>query len=198
MPIAPKAPTVSFMWMSPFGPLLELVVHLPIEAVKDTFGDRSAKVPRPPTNDWVKGGDECCLVCTAILVDDLLDTHQVSLLRVFAGFDERFETWLAVKGAGTILTNVVLTDVEAKKVKPDLALMCVERMRNARLPGLEFESHLSQPGFGTVFELQEYLEVITENDEIIGIANDCGGMLSGRRSCDGLFKTVQGDVRQQR
>ena len=186
MPVSPITPLVSFVWMSPFGPLLKLVVHLLIETVKDVFGDRSTKVSRPTANDRVKSGDEPRLRCTAILVDDFFDTLQMSLLRVFAGFDERFETWLAAKGAGAMLTDVVLTDVEAKKVKPEIALMCVERVCNACFAGFEFEAHLSQPSFSLVFEVKKHLEVIAEYDEIIGVANDCGRMSSGRSLRDDL------------
>jgi len=180
MPIAPEAPAASFARMSPLGPLIELVVHLTVKTVKDAFGDGSAKVQRPAATDRVESGDERRLGRAAILVDDLFDTLQVSLLRVFAGFDDGFEAWLAAKGAGAILADAMLADVEAEKVEPDIALVCVEGMRDAGFAGFEFESHLSQSGFGTVFEVEEHLEVIAENDEIIGVANNRSGMSSGR------------------
>ena len=73
---------------------------------------------------------------------------------------------------GAALAHAVLPDSEAKKVKAGVPFVLVEGMRDVGLFGLETQAHFRQPVLRAGLGFEQHVQVIAENDEIIGIAND--------------------------
>ena len=90
------------------------------QASEDLLGYDGGVVLRPAPDHWVEPGDQGCLWCGTVVLDDLPECFVVTTDRLFAGFDEGLE---AEQGSLFVSSRVcfadgVLSDIEAQEVEP--------------------------------------------------------------------------------
>ncbi len=117
--------------------------------------------------------NECGLWTAPVLADHFFDPSEVAFLRFQAGLDDCFIAWLIPEGAGVVFSHPILPDVETQEVEPDLSILRIERVDDTGFTGFQAQSHFSQPFFGDLLEFVECFQVMVQDHEIIGVANDC-------------------------
>ena len=196
LPVTLEAPAGRLAPVAILRPLVQFVADLAIYPGEGALGDTRAIVQRPAADDGIEGRDEGGLGCAPVAADDALDFIQVALNGLVARFNERLDARLSPEGAGVILAHPVLPDVKAEEVKPNAALVLVERMGHVGLGAAQAQSHLGQPGFGARLRFQQGRQVFTQDDKVIGVA-DHHNPVPSRDGGDGGLEAVQRDVGEQ-
>ena len=93
-----------------------------IHRTEGAFGDAGLIVLRPSSNDRVECGHESLLWCPSMPSYPFPYLLVVSFDRLLARLDDGLESCLAAIGARPVLAYVVLSHVEAQKVKPILGM----------------------------------------------------------------------------
>jgi hypothetical protein len=128
--------------MAKGGPAAQFVVELSRHLVEDGFGATSFVVIGPAPDDGVEFTDQTRLRATPIVADNLLQVSQMAVDGLLTGFNQGLETGLTPVGPGFVFTHLILPDVEAQKVKADLALVFIEGMADLTFGRVQLQSDL--------------------------------------------------------
>src|SRR5438128_771518 len=129
--------------MSAIGPAAQLEKGVMVHTMERLVGVHLGVVVRPPADHEIEAVDQDALCGRPIFPYHVADCLQMPLSCVFAGCDDGDEPKRLPVDllARILLANGMLTYVEAQEVKPNVAVMHPECVRDARLAWFQFQPH---------------------------------------------------------
>jgi hypothetical protein len=179
-PVFARRPAFLLVWMTVDGPGAEHRIEHVTKALKDSCADDVRLVLGPADNHGIQLSNHRFLIRVLVAVHRLPEFLDMSLDSCLAGLDARFE---AMPASPAVLPRLgcsdrVLPDGKAAEVKPWRPVWDAQRVSDPGLTGLQCYSSLFQPRGGYVLTLLDDLEIFVQEREIIGVANNIGGVKS--------------------
>ncbi len=106
--------------MSKGGPTPEFVIELSRHPIEDFFSGTRFVVIGPSPNDGIEFANQSGLRSAPIITDDLFQVGHKAFDGFFGGFNQGLKSSLTSVCSGFVAANLVLSDVEAQKIKPSL------------------------------------------------------------------------------
>lgn len=148
------------------------------------FAPDSCVVIPPSSSDWPKLHDQMHLVGHLLVGDACSPAPTLPLHRFLAWCDDGLDSQLG-------LASGVLSDGTPKTIGSRFALILSERMRDAGLTWLHFQTHPGELLRDDALTLLYHCPVFVYDDRIIGVVHHCWAFHPvGKGVFDAVFQTV--------
>jgi len=201
VPVPVGDPCSILLRVTPSGPAPKLLIDNTVHLVEHLLRDYGGVEVCPPPDLGIQDPDELVLPRGPVTPDHRRQVADVSLLRCFAGSDDRLEAKRLTVSVSSraVLSDWKLTHRKPKEVEPHVSMVFMERVGDPRLRRFEFQTHAHQPLAGETLTLLNDGQIVMYNHKVVGIHHNGRLRAPIRKGCTQMiFEAMESDVGEER